>query len=460
MNELTITFDKDFFLENGEKAIGIFVNQGQNEPLLYKFLVGRNGMWKVIRNFDKKNYTLWDEKREGNYIIMIQAKKGDSEKPFDYVVRSEYIIEKNQAKEGFEKVNKSSKVKKNLNTKESLNVKENLNIKENIINTEEKDFIKKNNSYSEDIHEDIHEDNHDEINIHDHISEDEKKEICTEEEMHKDTEAFRESAIELEEVKEIEGDTKNLEEENKKDEEDIETSKENNKEDEETIENVKEEVNKCRKDEKDFKEESSESESIIKYILVDPKDKYAINEDIVFTVLTENPKNILTKYKLYIDEVLIEEIGYKEACEFVFLPRCIGTYRFEFYVKKNESTKKFDEVMEYTLNVDYSKPIERIDLECDKEFIRCNEDVTFTANSLGGKNVLYEFYILQDGIWKTVQRYGRKNFYTMMPFKKGYYKILVLAKSFHKNIEYENYAIYKFYVNQGKEFTVKTYTFI
>lgn len=381
MNELIITFDKNFFMENGEKAIGIFVNQECKEPLIYKFLVGRNGMWKVIRDFDKKNYTLWDEKREGNYLIMVQAKSKNSEKPFDYVVRSEYAIKDESH------IEEPPKEENNSTTKHK--------------NTCD-----------------------DKINIFDHISEDEKKEVGLK-----------------------------AAEEDLKIEDDFAGEIENS-------ENLEDEIKEFEEDAKEFKNNTNKYKKLIKYILVNPKDKYAIDEEIVFTILTENPKNTLTKYKLYIDEVLIEEIGYKESSEFSFLPRCIGTYRFEFYVKKKESTKKFDEVVDYTLNVDYSKPIERIDLECDKEFIRCNEDVTFTTNTLGGKNVLYEFYILKDDNWELVQKYSKKNFYTLIPFKKGYYKILVLAKSFHKNIEYENYAIYKFYVNQGKEFIVNSYAFM
>lgn len=381
MNELIITFDKNFFMENGEKAIGIFVNQECKEPLIYKFLVGRNGMWKVIRDFDKKNYTLWDEKREGNYLIMVQAKSKNSEKPFDYVVRSEYVIKDESH------IEEPPKEENNSTTKHK--------------NTCD-----------------------DKINIFDHISEDEKKEVGLK-----------------------------AAEEDLKIEDDFAGEIENS-------ENLEDEIKEFEEEAEDFKHTSNKYGKLIKYILVDPKDKYAIEEEIVFTILTENPKNTLTKYKLYIDEVLIEEIRYKESSEFSFLPRCIGTYRFEFYVRKKDSTSKFDEVVDYTLNVDYSKPIEQIELDCDKEFIRCNEDVTFTANTLGGKNVLYEFYILKDDNWELVQKYSKKNFYTMIPFKKGYYKILVLAKSFHKNIEYENYAIYKFYVNQGKEFIVNSYAFM
>ncbi|WP_142414236.1 triple tyrosine motif-containing protein [Hathewaya massiliensis] len=455
MNELTITFDKNFFMENGEKAIGIFVNQGYNEPLLYKFLVGRNGMWKVIRDFDKKNYTLWDENREGNYLIMVQAKSENSEKPFDYVVRSEHFIknenhieesskEENKDKENKDKKNKNIK-NKNIKGKEILD-----NEESHFCNEKSDSTTKSKNTYDE------------KINIFDHISEDEKNENHNYEKNHKNKESFFESAVELdEEESHIENkyDNVNKETELKTKEEHLKAAS-SSTDNIQNFEGIEDEIKEFEEDAKEFKNNTNKYKKLIKYILVNPKDKYAIDEEIVFTILTENPKNTLTKYKLYIDEVLIEEIGYKESSEFSFLPRCIGTYRFEFYVKKKESTKKFDEVVDYTLNVDYSKPIERIDLECDKEFIRCNEDVTFTANTLGGKNVLYEFYILKHDNWELVQKYSKKNFYTMIPFKKGYYKILVLAKSFHKNIEYENYAIYKFYVNQGKEFIVNSYAFM
>lgn len=39
-----------------------------------------------------------------------------------------------------------------------------------------------------------------------------------------------------------------------------------------------------------------------------------------------------------------------------------------------------------------------------------------------------------------------KAYYTFVPFKEGNYRVLVLAKSFHKNIPYEDYDLIEFEV--------------
>ena len=46
----------------------------------------------LLRISQKKNYTIWTPDKDGKYIVMVQAKKIDSRKPYDYVARTEYII--------------------------------------------------------------------------------------------------------------------------------------------------------------------------------------------------------------------------------------------------------------------------------------------------------------------------------------------------------------------------------
>ncbi|CAM2742954.1 triple tyrosine motif-containing protein [Hathewaya histolytica] len=378
MNELIITFKENYYLENGEKSIGIFVNSSEKEDLLYKFLVGHNGMWKIIKDFTEEKFTLWDEKEEGNYIIMIQAKRRESSKPFDYVARMEYIIKHQEIDEDDNKgLNK---------TLEYFN---------NFIDNKKNKEVKLNNIESNDIKE---------------------EELNLEGDENVQSLVIEESGNEIESLANME---------------------------------VAADTN--------FSEGNTE---LIKHVLVYPKDKHFMDEEIVFNILTENIENVLVKYKIYIDENLVEEIEYCQDKNFSFFPRCIGTYRFEFYAKHMNSNKKFDEVREHVIDVQYSRPIESVEIKCDKNYIRCNEDATFTATSVGGKNVLYEFYILMENRWELAQRYSKKSYYTMMPFKKGEYIILVLAKSFHKNVEYENYGLYKFNSKPGKELVVQSYAFV
>ena len=81
--------------------------------------------------------------------------------------------------------------------------------------------------------------------------------------------------------------------------------------------------------------------------------------------------------------------------------------------------------------------------------ISCNElkignEVTFEVVSEGGKEVCYEFYIMINGEWTLAQGYSRKNYYTFVPFKNGSYRVLVLDKSFHTDVAYEDYDIVEF----------------
>ena len=51
-----------------------------------------------------------------------------------------------------------------------------------------------------------------------------------------------------------------------------------------------------------------------------------------------------------------------------------------------------------------------------------------------------------NGEWVLSQSYSRKSYYTFVPFKNGSYRVLVLAKSFHKDIPYEDYDTIEFEV--------------
>ena len=57
-----------------------------------------------------------------------------------------------------------------------------------------------------------------------------------------------------------------------------------------------------------------------------------------------------------------------------------------------------------------------------------------------------DYAIMINGEWVLSQSYSRKSYYTFVPFKNGSYRVLVLAKSFHKDIPYEDYDTIEFEV--------------
>ena len=199
----------------------------------------------------------------------------------------------------------------------------------------------------------------------------------------------------------------------------------------------------------DILKKSEHHEKLIKYILVGPRKNYCIGSQIVFTILSESKIPTVAKYKLYIDNKLVEELPYNHNKTFVIYPTCSGEYRVEFYSKYENSDTEYMDKKVQTLYVREADPIESIGISCDRTVIRCREDVTFMTTVRGGRNVLYEFYIFKDGNWCLEQEYSKKSYYTLMPFKEGTSKLLVLAKNYASEADYDEFIICKFNVEKN-----------
>lgn len=91
MNELNVQFNLDS-PQKKFKEIIINVNKHLDEKLLYKYMIGSNGRWRTLKNYTVSPKAIWIPREDGNYIIMIQAKKLDSNKPFDYIYKYQYSI--------------------------------------------------------------------------------------------------------------------------------------------------------------------------------------------------------------------------------------------------------------------------------------------------------------------------------------------------------------------------------
>jgi len=60
--------------------------------LEYKFIVGKDGIWKTIQDFSEENECLWVPQMDGNYIVMVQAREKEGKKPLDYLAKQDYVI--------------------------------------------------------------------------------------------------------------------------------------------------------------------------------------------------------------------------------------------------------------------------------------------------------------------------------------------------------------------------------
>jgi hypothetical protein len=131
---------------------------------------------------------------------------------------------------------------------------------------------------------------------------------------------------------------------------------------------------------------------------------------------------------------------------YMFTPKCSGAYSLEVYAKNEKSEKEFDCMKEIKLKIHEALPVTNTKISSDKTKISINEGATFTVKSKGGKDVLYQFYLMNKGDWTLVQDYSKKNYYSFIPFSKGTYKVLALSKSSLKKVSYEDYDIFQFVV--------------
>ena len=181
--------------------------------------------------------------------------------------------------------------------------------------------------------------------------------------------------------------------------------------------------------------------AVIDYVLMEPREYYLVGDQVVLDVITRETKNTLIKYVLQINGHKVEETDYVKGKRYIVIPKCSGRYSVKVYAKNENSTKEFDSVKDISLLINDAPPIMNTMLKCDKIDFFCNEPINVTAENFGGKDVIYEFYLMEKNEWTLVQSYSKKAYYTFIPFTKGLYKILVLAKSSYKKVAYEDYYI-------------------
>ncbi|MBU3146394.1 triple tyrosine motif-containing protein [Clostridium sp. CF012] len=179
----------------------------------------------------------------------------------------------------------------------------------------------------------------------------------------------------------------------------------------------------------------------IEYVLMPTREYYMVGDTIALEVISENTRNTLVNYVLKINGHLVEQTNFVQHKNYELKPKCSGTYLIELRAKNKSSNEAYDCMREIKIEVHETLPITDTRVLCDKINFKANEATTFVAQNLGGKDVVYEFYLMEMGEWTLVQRFSKKNDYTFMPFTKGIYRVLVLSKNFYKSISYEDYDI-------------------
>lgn len=186
----------------------------------------------------------------------------------------------------------------------------------------------------------------------------------------------------------------------------------------------------------------------IKYVLTNAKEFYLVHDTINIEAIMLNTKDTLVKFVTSINGYEVENTGFIESKRLKVTPKCPGKYSFSIYAKNIKSTEEYDCKKEISIYVQEDMPVAGTKVHFSTEDIRVGKEVSFQVESKGGKDVCYEFYIMNKGNWALVQGYSRKNYYTFIPFKAGEYRLLVLSKSFYKKVNYEDYTIVSFSANE------------
>lgn len=177
----------------------------------------------------------------------------------------------------------------------------------------------------------------------------------------------------------------------------------------------------------------------IDYILLQNKDQYLVGDVIELEAITQNTRSVLMKYITKINGHLVEETEFIKNKRMRIQPKCPGKYTFEVYAKNIKCEDDYDSKKEISLYVSEATPITSTKIVSEEKEFKVNNEITFKAESSGGKEVCYEFYIMERGNWIKAQNYSRKNYYTFIPFIGGEYRVMLLAKSFYKKVNYEDY---------------------
>lgn len=184
----------------------------------------------------------------------------------------------------------------------------------------------------------------------------------------------------------------------------------------------------------------------IDYVLLNSKEIYLVDDIINVEAIVKNTKDVLVKFVTKINGYEVENTGFVTEKAIKIKPKCPGKYSFVIYAKNVKSTEEYDSKKEVSIYVQEVTPVNSTKIQLYSDEFKIGQEVTFEATSHGGKEVCYEFYIMINGEWVLSQSYSRKSYYTFVPFKNGSYRVLVLAKSFHKDIPYEDYDTIEFEV--------------
>jgi uncharacterized protein YkuJ len=156
-------------------------------------------------------------------------------------------------------------------------------------------------------------------------------------------------------------------------------------------------------------------QAVIDHVLYPAKENYLVGDTLSYSVITQNTKQTLLSYVLNINGQKVEETDFVSDKKYEFTPKCSGSYSLEIYAKNEKSDREFDTKKEIRLKVYDAPPVTNTRIQCDKTKFSVNGQITFTATSSGGNDVLYQFYIMNKGEWTLVQDYSKRTITALFP---------------------------------------------
>jgi len=380
MNEFGIVFSLNS-PQDKNTNIEVSVDVGENKKYLCKFLIGFEGKWRTLRDFEQNSKASWKPEEYGVYSLLVQIREENSKKSFDFVSKAEFEIK-------------------------NVPVKKRAFIKEVAIDKCEP-FVK-----NETIHIEIIAGGGSGDYLYGFV--------------------VRKDGMELEGIEYGPCSWVNF-----------------------TPETTGEFELEARVKEVDSPYRTDDTKIVhmnvlefapgkIDYVIMPGKKHFIVSDKVSLEAIVQNTRNVVMKYILKINNNIVEETEFVESKKYEFTPKCSGNYSVVILAKNMMSGALFDSKTEVRIKVHDAYPVTGTKLLKDKDAIKANEPVTFTVSYEGGAGVIFEFYIMEEGQWKLVQEYSKKNYYSFIPFSKGMYKVLALLRSQNNIVAYEDYDILVF----------------
>lgn len=519
MDEMNININIEEFSphKNHKKKLLITIDNNFKDELLYKVLIGRNGKWNTIREYSLENKVIWEGDLKGDYMVMVQGRNKESNKPFDYTERVEYAVGTDVSKEeradleitSFNCLSENKMTGEYITFEISTGQKLFRKVLYKFIKVSEDGNMETIREYSDDNYLSYieklpgkykllavvkYDDSKsefddravisyevrpcDKVFIHNFNRFDSNRNligsvdnnynmgVLGSEDRYGDIEnkhTYLRDKLILIEAQYGEG----IEEFTflvKKDGKVIHSERDIMRNyiyftpNDNGIYTV--EVRIRSGDNIENIEGISEFKVLdyrpatMSYVLKSAQNGYSVGKSIYFETISSYNKNTLCRYKVFIDGNFVEEIEYSFNKKFAFIPRCGGRYEFHFLVKDEMSSAEYDDIRIMELFIQEEVNIENIRLVCDKEIIRQGEPITFFAECDGEAAPLYEFHMMVKGEWKMVQNYSRKNYYTFIPFRYDVYRFLMMCKNPKSNNEYDDFCQCEFKVEKSKELCI------